>query len=305
MTRDARPPSKAPRHPSRADDDPTASLRASNRPAWDERVRLHLADESYGLDALRAGRGRLYPIEETEFDAGPGLRILHLQCHFGRDTLTLAPRGAEVVGLDFSPEGVAVAERLSAELGLADRARFVCADLYAAREAGLAPASFDRVFVTWGALCWLPDLPRWAAIVRHFLKPGGALYLAEFHPASMVFDIETERDDDAPPETRPRPFSPRFPYFDDAPFVEHAPRDYVGDRPVLESGVSVEWTHTLGDVVSAVVGAGLALRWLREHDATPWSPLPWLVLGEDQLWRWPGERWLPLSFSLWAERTPD
>ena len=140
------------------------------------------------ISALRAGRGRLHPIEEAELRPVDGLRVLHLQCHFGRDTLTLAQRGAEVVGLDFSPEAIRAARALAAELGLEGRARFVEADLYDAPAAIPEPAAFDLVYVTWGAIYWLPDIRRWAEIVAFFLKPGGTLYLAEGHPAALVFD---------------------------------------------------------------------------------------------------------------------
>ena len=162
--------------------------RALNRANWDERVAVHLAAPSYEVDSLRAGQGRLNRIEEAELRPVGGLRVLHLQCHFGRDSLILAQRGAEVVGLDFSPEAVLAARTLAAELGLTNRARFVEADLYDAPAAIPEPGSFDLVYVTWGAINWLPDIRRWAEIVAFFLKPGGALYLAEGHPAALVLD---------------------------------------------------------------------------------------------------------------------
>ena len=124
---------------------------------------------------MREGRARLHSIEEAELGPVEGLSILHLQCHFGRDSLTLAQRGAVVVGLDFSEPAILAARSLAAEVGLADRARFIQADLYDAPQAIGAPAAFDRVYVTWGAINWLPDIGRWAEIVAHFLKPGGLI----------------------------------------------------------------------------------------------------------------------------------
>src|SRR5690349_12956971 len=162
--------------------------REANRANWDERVGVHLAQGGYDLSALRAGRGQLHEIEEKELGDVRGLRILHLQCHFGCDSLTLAQRGAEVVGLDFSRAAIGAARNLAAELGLTAQARFVEADLYDAPAAVAGPASFDRVFVTWGAISWLPDIAWWARIVAHFLKPGGSLYLADGHPSALVFD---------------------------------------------------------------------------------------------------------------------
>src|SRR5947207_14665491 len=169
--------------------DPT--WRAANRAYWDELVALHLGPRGYDLTALRAGRRRLHAIEEAELPPVAGKRILQLQCHFGRDSLTLAQRGAEVVGLDFSHPAIDAAQKLALELGLSERAHFVEADLYDAPRAISEPASFDLVFVTWGALNWLPDIARWAEAVAYFLKPGAALYLAEGHPVAFVFDDVT------------------------------------------------------------------------------------------------------------------
>src|SRR5580704_3212941 len=165
-----------------------AEWREANRANWDERVGVHLKGPDYDLSALRAGCGRLNAIEEAELGPLRGLRVLHLQCHFGRDSLTLAQRGAEVVGLDFSAPAIETARKLACELGLAARARFVEADLYDAPRAIREPSAFDRVFVTWGAITWLPDIARWAQVVGHFLKVGGSLYLAAGHPSALVFD---------------------------------------------------------------------------------------------------------------------
>ena len=125
----------------------------ANRANWDERVGVHIGPRGYDLSDLRAGHGRLNSIEEAELPPVAGKRILHLQCHFGRDSLILAQRGAEVVGLDFSASAINVARRWARELGLADRASFVHADLYDAVRAIPAPHGFDMVFVTWGAIC--------------------------------------------------------------------------------------------------------------------------------------------------------
>lgn len=268
--------------------------RRANRANWDERVAVHVGSTPYDLAPLRAGRGRLNPIEEAELGPVDGLRVVHLQCHFGRDTLTLAQRGAEVVGLDFSPPAIGVARGLADELGLAGRARFVEADLYDAPSAVGEAASFDRVFVTWGAIGWLPDIRRWAGIVAQFLKPGGALYLAEGHPAAQVFDSATK---DA--AGMPGWF---LPYFDTGPFIDDTPLDYADETARLQNTRTFEWMHALGDTVTALIDAGLSLKWLHEHDAVPWRMFDRLVKGEDEMYRWPDRPWLPLAFSLWAER---
>ena len=216
--------------------------KAANRAHWDEKVALHLGPRCYDLTGLRAGRGRLNAIEEAELWPVDGSHVLHLQCHFGADTLALAQRGATVVGLDFSSPAIAAADRLAAEVGLADRARFVQADLYDAPAAISEPAAFDMVFVTWGAISWLPDLRRWAEIVAHFLKPGGSLYLAEAHPAAMVFDDAALLSDG-----RPGFFAP---YFSREPVVMDETHDYVDETTTARNATTYTWIHPLGDIIS-------------------------------------------------------
>ncbi|HUZ64597.1 MAG TPA: class I SAM-dependent methyltransferase [Acetobacteraceae bacterium] len=268
--------------------------RAANRANWDERVAVHLRAPSYDLVDLRAGRGRLHPVEEAELGALGGRRVLHLQCHFGRDTLVLAQRGARVTGLDFSPAAVAAARELASELGLEACADFIEADVYDAPAAIGAPGGFDLVFVTWGALCWLPDVGRWAEIVAHFLKPGGQLYLADVHPAAMVFD---ERKPDA--GVLPPPFAP---YFLDRPLVVDDPRDYADPAARLSSARTYQFLHGLGTIVSSLASAGLRIDWLHEHRTVPWRMFDILVECGPDIYGWPGEPWLPLSFSLQATR---
>jgi SAM-dependent methyltransferase len=154
--------------------------RALNQANWDERVPIHVrAKEAYDLPALRAGTDRLDPIAAKVLGPAGGKRVLHPQCHFGMDSLLIARQGASVTGLDFSPPAIATARSLAAELGLADRARFVEANVYDALTAIPEPGGFDRVFVSWGALCWLPDMVAWARVVAAFLAPGGYLALAD------------------------------------------------------------------------------------------------------------------------------
>jgi SAM-dependent methyltransferase len=265
-----------------------------NRANWDERVPIHLAASIYDTAPLREGRARLNAIEERELGSVDGLRLLHLQCHFGRDTLILAQRGAVVTGLDFSGPAIAAARGLAAELGLADRARFFETDLYDAPGAISEPASFDRVYVTWGALCWLPDISGWARVVAHFLKPGGSLYLAEGHPLALVFD-DTMRL----PDGKPGYF---LPYFHADPLVLEETHDYADSTARLRHSTTSQWIHPLGAVITALIEAGMHLQWLHEHDAVTWPMFDCLEQGTDGLYRWPERPWLPLSYSLQATR---
>ena len=269
--------------------------RAFNRANWDERVKVHLAAESYGLGPLRMGRGRLTPIEEAEIGSVNGLRILHLQCHFGRDTLALAQRGATVVGLDFSVPAIAAARALAAELGLTDRAHFIEADLYDAPR--VVPGSFDLVFVNWGAINWLPDLRRWAEIVAQFLNPCGGLYLAEGHPCAHVFDDEKRMPDGMP--------GYYIPYFVGQPLRFDDARDYADDSVRLENATTYQWFHPLGEIVTSLLDAGLILKWLHEHDSVPWPMFEQLTKDTNGMYHWPDERWLPLAFSLRVGRSSD
>ena len=272
-----------------------AEWKRANRASWDELVGIHLAPGGYDLADLRAGAGRLNAIEEAELGPVAGLRVLHLQCHFGRDSLILAQRGADVTGLDFSPPAIAAARALAAELGLSVTARFVEADLYDAQTAIPEPASFDLVYVTWGAIIWLSDIRRWAKIVASFLKPGGRLYLAEAHPAALVLDDLTPASGGMPGFYTP--------YFASAPFAYEMTHDYMNEAAALRNTRQYSWIHPLGEVVTGLLDAGLRLDWLHEHDAVAWRMFRCLREDEAGLFRWPDKRWLPLSFSLSATRS--
>jgi SAM-dependent methyltransferase len=268
--------------------------RDANRAKWDERVGVHLGPGGYRLADLETGAGRLDPIAQAELPPVDGKRVLHLQCHFGADSLRLAQQGAEIVGLDFSGAAVAAARDLAAKLGLAGSARFVEADLYQAPAAVPLPHGFDVVFVTWGTIAWLPDVRRWATIIADMLRPGGVFYFAEGHPTAFVFDDSTATSDGTPGFF--------LPYFTTAQQVYDEATDYADPDARLVNTRSYEWQHTIGAVLTALRDAGLTLDWFHEHDAVPWRMFQCLVCGEDRLWRWPDNPWLPLAYSLLATK---
>ncbi|TBN57309.1 class I SAM-dependent methyltransferase [Glaciihabitans arcticus] len=262
----------------------------ANRAQWDERVPLHLASEFYNVDALRAGTLGLYPIEERElaelFPEGlEGKRVLHLQCHFGVDSLILAQRAADVVGLDFSKPAVAAARGLAAELGLG--ARFIHANVYDARHILPEPESFDVVYTTWGTIGWLPDVAEWARIIAWYLKPGGTLYFADSHPAGWVFDDDLVMT---------------YPYNNDgaADVVESA--STYGAAGETASTRTFEWMHPLSETLGALRGAGLTLDYFHEHYEVPYRMFTALEPTPDRMFAWPDKKWLPLSLSLAATR---
>jgi SAM-dependent methyltransferase len=269
---------------------------ALNRANWNERVPIHLNAPPlhYERQPLLDGTERLDAIGAEVLGAVAGLRVLHLQCHFGHDTLTLAQQGASVVGLDFSPPAVAAAKSLAAELGQSDRARFVEANVYDAEAAIADPAGFDRVFVSWGALCWLPDIAAWGRIVSSFLKPGGFLALAEAHPAAYVFDDRTASADGRPGWC--------VPYLAREPMVEDDPTDYADPNARLANRVTVQFLHPLSDVIMALIDAGLRIERFHEHDSIPWQMFAHLVKRGPDEHVWPDKPWLPLSYSLRATK---
>ena len=267
---------------------------SANRANWDERVAVHLGPRGYDLSHLRAGSGRLDPIVQSELPPLAGKRIAHLQCHFGADTLTLAQHGAIVVGLDFSPEAITAARTLAADPALMNRAQFVEANVYDALQAIPYPHDFDLVYVTWGALCWLPDIAAWARVVAALLRPGGQLYLADGHPAAYVFDDETSTTAD-----RPGWFAP---YFTRDPIPNDNPCDYSDPEARLANARSYNWIHPTSTLITNLIQSGLRLDWLHEHDAVLWRMFSCLVQGPDRLYRWPEKPWLPLAFSLLATR---
>ena len=270
---------------------------AANRRLWNEWARINQESEFYDMAGFRAGQTSLKHIELEEVGEVAGKSLLHLQCHFGADTLCLAQRGATVVGLDFSEPAIAAARGLADELGLANRVRFVCADLYDAPSAVDEVSSFDLVYVTWGTTCWLPDVRRWAGIVAHFLKPGGRLYYADGHPAAYVFDNETKL-----PDGRPGYFAP---YFQREPLVMSDDLDYADPDARLTNATNVNWMHPLADIVGGLIDAGLSLDWLHEHAQVPWQMFRILVKRDDGDWHWPDKQWLPLAVSLQATRRSD
>jgi SAM-dependent methyltransferase len=270
---------------------------ALNRANWDERTAVHLGPDGYDVSSQRAGSGRLDAISEAELGPVTGLRVLHLQCHIGDDSIAIAQRGAaEVVGVDFSPPAVQAAQALAAECGVAN-ARFVLSDVLEAPAALPGEAGkFDLVFTTWGTIGWYPDIARWGQVVGHFLRPGGALYFADMHPAAAVFDGLAN-----PGDTEARP-GWLMPYFGRAPQVFDDLTDYADPSARLVNSRTVSWLHPLADILGALRDAGLQLDWLHEHPRLTWQLFPGLVREADGLWTWPGRPWLPLAVSLRAVR---
>jgi SAM-dependent methyltransferase len=263
---------------------------AINKARWSEVVEVHARSPFYRVAEFLQGEDTLYPIESEEIGPLAGKRLLHLQCHLGLDTLCLARRGAIVTGLDFSPEAIAKAEALAREAGVT--ARFVEGNVYDTPR--LIEERFDVVYVTWGAICWLPDIARWAEVVSRMLAPGGFLYLLEGHS----FAVSLEQKEAA------APIAATYDYFQgSAPLVFHEAADYADPQAKIVNRESHEWNHPIGSILNALIQAGLALEWLHEHDRLAWRLYKCLEEGPDRMFRLPLDRpSLPLAFSLKARR---
>lgn len=261
-----------------------ARWRELNRAWWDERVPIHVRSDLYDVDGFKAGKEQLRPFELALAGDVTGLRMAHLQCHFGEDTMAWARHGASIVGLDFSQAAVDTANGLAGELDL--DARFVCSDVYDAVDA-LGGERFDLVYTGLGALNWLPDLDRWADVVTALVAPGGRLLLAEFHPFSAVF-----ADDDQTVE---------HDYFDRSPFLWTDAGSYADLDAVTTSNDTVEYQHTLAAIVTVLLQRGHQLRALEEYDHTLFGRFGFLE-QRDGAFRYPeGTPKVPLMFALVTE----
>lgn len=263
----------------------------ANLASWDEVVALHVGSELYDVPGFKAGRTALSEIELVELGplVGEGTTLLHLQCHFGLDTLSWARRGAVVTGADFSGEAVAAARALAAEVGLSARATFVQSDV--ARLPDVLSGRYDVVFTSWGALIWLGDLERWAQVIDHFLAPGGTFYLAEFHPYAFLLA------DDAAPDSL-RIGYPYFQYGVPQRFDEDG--DYAVTDAKLEHTVTFEWLHGFGEIIDPLLRRGLRLDFLHEFPYTiPGLTFSFLEKDDRGMLRVKGRHDdFPLSFTL-------
>ena len=261
---------------------------------WNDRAAIHYRDEAggYRVKEFLAGEDNLHDIEDREVGDVNGKRIAHLQCHFGIDTLCLARRGATCVGLDFSPVAITAALELQQQTRL--DATFVEGNVYDARQ--LLDGNFDMVYVTWGAIYWLPDIARWARVVSSLLKPGGTLYLLEGHPSLMTHDgispdLKLGYDWRTPADT---------------PLVFDEATTYTGDTTPIANRITHGWNHPLSDIINGVISSGLRLDCLNEHEELAWefSPIMQVKEGKRRMWVLPeGFPKVPLAFSLKATKT--
>lgn len=247
----------------------------------------------YDVAGFRAGATSLKRVELGEVGDVRGLSLLHLQCHFGLDTLSWARLGADATGVDFSEPAIGMARALCAETGVA--ARFVACNVYDLPRVLDAPGAFDVVFASYGVLGWLPDIPEWARVAAHFLRPGGAFHLVEFHPFAGMFDDESEAE-----------LRIRYPYFHDREPLEFENTGSYADPTADVATRGYEWSHPVSDVANALIGAGLRIERLREYPFSAYRQLPMMMQDADGWWRLPGSAGdVPLMYSIQAVKEAD
>jgi ubiquinone/menaquinone biosynthesis C-methylase UbiE len=264
--------------------------RAANQRLWEEYALINSRSKMYDMPGFLEGRRGLHALEVQEVGPVQGKTMLHLQCHFGMDSLNWARLGAQVTAVDFSVEAIRLARGLSAQINVP--ARFIQSDIYALPQQ--LDEQFDIVFTSYGVLTWLSDLRAWAQLVSRYVKQGGFFYIAEFHPASMLFE-----DQGGEPRLK-------YPYWAEGPIACDVQGSYADTSAEVKEPISYEWAYPLGDVVTNLIEAGLRIEYLHEQPYTVYDMFPFLVQGADGLYRTPpGMPLLPLQFSLKAVKNQD
>jgi len=217
-----------------------------NKKAWDKNTKVHIESEFYDVDGFLAGKSSLNPIELDQVGGVNGKSLLHLQCHFGQDTLSWARLGADVTGVDLSTVSIEQAKKMAQKIGL--NAQFICDDVYSFGESN--QQQFDIVYTSYGALCWLPDLDRWAKIVAKSLKIGGQFNIVEFHSFNDLLSGYSYFSTDEPDIE------------DEGTYTENCP----GEKSTM-----VTWAHPLSEVIQSLINAGLTIEEFKEYTYSPYN----------------------------------
>ena len=261
----------------------------ANLAMWDEMVAINARSDLYQLAEFCAGVNKLDWLVRREVGEVAAKSLLHLQCHFGMDTLSWAMLGAQVTGVDFSPKAIRTARRLSSELGIP--ARFIQTDVYDLPNK--LDGQFDIVFTSYGAICWLHDLHAWANLITRFLKPGGVFFIAELHPFAAVFESEKSGEK----------LEMAYDYFARGAQKFTAESSYADAESRLVNQTEYEWQHPLSEIVNCIIEAGLRIEFLHEHDFCCYPMFTGMTQREDGMWVLPnGVNKLPLMFSIRAEK---
>lgn len=273
---------------------PLDKYRQANRDNWDDRVPIHVVSDDYDVARFKSDKEHISDV--VAFDAPlvgdvNGKSLLHLQCHFGQDTLSWARLGASVTGIDFSSKAIEAAKQLNADAGMSGR--FIETELY--DTPNVLDEKFDIVYTSIGTICWLPDIRRWADVISHFLKPGGVFYIREMHP--ILWSMDYEREDGLKVL--------EFPYFEKAePIMWEDGTTYTDGDAQLKHTVNYEWNHSIGEIITSLIEAGLSIEYLKEYPYLSGKfGVPGVEQGDDGMWRFPDSKdSFPLMYSIRATK---
>ncbi|MBK7559013.1 MAG: class I SAM-dependent methyltransferase [Chitinophagaceae bacterium] len=263
----------------------------ANKQSWNKRTAVHKDSAFYDLASFKKGKSSLNKIELEELGSVKGKSLLHLQCHFGMDTMSWQREGAHCVGVDLSDEAIKLAKEINEELKL--KTEFICANIYDLKSALKVPptggdleAPFDIVFTSYGTIGWLPDLDKWAGIVAHFLKPGGIFYIADFHPVLWMMDDSFEKI--------------KYHYFNTDVISEEISGTY-SDRDAPIKSIEHGWNHPFSEIFNALVKHGLQILQFNEFPYSPYNCFKNLEQGTDGMWRIRGmDEKMPVMYSIKA-----
>ena len=274
-----------------------------NKQAWNKRTAIHKDSAFYDLDSFKKGKSSLNKIELEELGDVKGKTILHLQCHFGMDTMSWAREGAIVTGVDLSDEAINLAKEINTELNL--NAKFICSNIYDLQKNAEAQRYYsspvgvpyqgnersswegaDIVFTSYGTIGWLPDLDKWAEIVSYFLKPGGIFYIADFHPALWMMDENFEKV--------------KYNYFNTEVITEEISGTYA-DRNAPIKSVEHGWNHPFSEIINALIKHKLQIVQFNEFPYSPYNCFNNMEKGADGMWRIKGmDEKMPMMYSIKA-----
>ena len=262
----------------------------TNKDLWDKLAKIHYDSEFYDVSGFLQGKQTLDPIELDELPNLAGKSILHLMCHFGMDTLSLARLGGKVTGVDFSEEAISLARSL-AETAHID-AQFICSNLYDLPNT--LTEMFDVVFTSGGVLTWLPDLEGWAKVINRYLKSGGIFYIREFHPFSYIFNDEDDKSD----------LSVKYPYFQNQePLIFEDEGSYADKTTKTGKMKSCEWNHPISRIITALANEGLRIDFLHEFPFSSYKALPFMIQDTEERWVLPEHsESVPFMFSIKATK---
>jgi ubiquinone/menaquinone biosynthesis C-methylase UbiE len=255
-----------------------------NRKMWDDRTKVHYQSDFYNVKSFVEGKDSLNTIEIDLLGNIKGEKILHLQCHFGLDSISLSRRGARVTGIDFSEESIKKAREL--DLLTETKTRFIQSDVYSLKD--VLKEKFDIIFTSYGVVTWLPDMNKWAETIQYFLKPGGRFILVEFHPIVWMFSDDFQ--------------SIEYHYSDTEPIFEELKGTYT-DRSADITNLSVSWNHGLSVIMMALINKGLNIKEFMEYDYSPYNCFKNTIEIEKGKYQIKGlEKKIPMLYSLIAEK---